>query len=136
MSVLVRKALMDITRRKGRSLLSILGILLGILGLTAMNEATDLIGGAFFYSTDVDGHPEYHLHCQQSASPRRDGSWASPQCRARPAAHDLPDHLASSGQCQSGRAANHSLFRNATPPVGGVPIDHRTHAGTRGDRHG
>jgi putative ABC transport system permease protein len=57
MSILVRKALMDITRRKGRAALMILGILIGVLGLTALNEAADLIGNAFFYSTDSTAIP-------------------------------------------------------------------------------
>src|SRR5258706_13544399 len=57
MSVLLRKALADVTRRKGRTLLAILGICIGVLGFTAVNEASDLIGGAFFYSTDAGAVP-------------------------------------------------------------------------------
>ncbi|HEY0754345.1 MAG TPA: ABC transporter permease [Ktedonobacteraceae bacterium] len=57
MTILIRKVLMDITRRKGRSSLIILGIVIGVLGLTAMNEATSLVAGAFFYSTDPTAIP-------------------------------------------------------------------------------
>lgn len=57
MSVLLRKALADVTRRKGRTMLAILGICIGVLGFTAVNEASDLIGGAFFYSTDAGAVP-------------------------------------------------------------------------------
>lgn len=57
MSVLLRKALADVTRRKGRTLLAVLGIFFGVLGFTAVNEASDVIGGAFFYSTDAGAVP-------------------------------------------------------------------------------
>jgi putative ABC transport system permease protein len=58
---------MDITRRKGRSVLIILGILIGVLGLTTLNEAADLIGNAFFYSTDVTAIP--NITCLVSSLP-------------------------------------------------------------------
>ncbi len=67
MSVLARKALLDIARSKGRSLLIMLGILIGIVGLTAMNEAADLISGAFFYSTDTTAIP--NITCIVSSLP-------------------------------------------------------------------
>ena len=44
MSVLNRKAIADVTRRKGRTILMILGIFIGVLGLTAVNGANDLFG--------------------------------------------------------------------------------------------
>jgi putative ABC transport system permease protein len=56
-NALMRKSLADITRRKGRTLLAILGIFIGVLGLAAMNEANDVISGAFFYSTDAQAFP-------------------------------------------------------------------------------
>lgn len=40
-SVLTRKAIADVTRRKGRTMLMILGIFIGVLGLTAVNGASD-----------------------------------------------------------------------------------------------
>jgi putative ABC transport system permease protein len=61
MNALTRKALADITRRKGRTLLAILGIVIGVLGLTAVNEATNLLSGAFFYTTDVGAVPDMTL---------------------------------------------------------------------------
>jgi putative ABC transport system permease protein len=57
MSVLWRKSLADLTWRKGRTLLLVLGILIGVLGITAVNEATSLIGGVFFYSADASAVP-------------------------------------------------------------------------------
>ncbi len=47
-SVLMRKSLADVTRRKGRSILMIVGILIGVLGLTAVNVASDTFGRDFF----------------------------------------------------------------------------------------
>src|SRR5947207_3051890 len=45
--IVIRKALADVTQRKGRTVLLILCILVGVLGLTAVNTANDVIGGAF-----------------------------------------------------------------------------------------
>ncbi len=47
-SVLMRKSLADVTKRKGRSILMIVGILIGVLGLTAVNVASDTFGRDFF----------------------------------------------------------------------------------------
>lgn len=58
MSALSRKAVADVTRRKGRTTLAILGIMICVLCLTAVNEATDLLGGAFFYVTDAAAVPD------------------------------------------------------------------------------
>ncbi len=57
MSALLRKSLADVMRRKGRTMLAILGIFIGVLGVTSVNEANDLISGAFFYSTDAQAFP-------------------------------------------------------------------------------
>src|SRR5690242_20174930 len=56
--ILFRKALADVTQRKGRTALMILGILIGVLGLTAVNTANDVIGGAFIYSHDQSTSPD------------------------------------------------------------------------------
>lgn len=58
MNALTRKSLADVTRRKGRTLLAILGIVVGVLGLTAVNEAADVLSGAFFYTTDTSAVPD------------------------------------------------------------------------------
>ena len=42
MRVLTRKAISDVTRRKGRTILMILGIFIGVLSLTAINGSNDL----------------------------------------------------------------------------------------------
>jgi putative ABC transport system permease protein len=56
-SPLLRKAFRDITRRKGRAALMVAGICLGVAGVTAITEATSVLGGAFFYSTDAASAP-------------------------------------------------------------------------------
>src|SRR5215472_8766783 len=57
-SIVLRKALADVTQRKGRTVLVILSILIGVLGLTAVNSANDVIGGAFIYSHDQSASPD------------------------------------------------------------------------------
>jgi putative ABC transport system permease protein len=57
----LRKALADVTQCKGRTVLVILSILIGILGLTAVNIANDVIGGAFIYSHDQSASPDMVL---------------------------------------------------------------------------
>src|SRR5215472_954623 len=56
--IVLRKALADVSQRKGRTVLVILGILIGVLGLTAVNTANDVIGGAFIYSHDQSSSPD------------------------------------------------------------------------------
>ncbi len=46
-SILTRKAILDVTRRKGHSILMILGIFIGVLGLTTVNIANDSFGRQF-----------------------------------------------------------------------------------------
>jgi putative ABC transport system permease protein len=60
-SIVLRKALADVTQCKGRTVLVILSILIGILGLTAVNIANDVIGGAFIYSHDQSASPDMVL---------------------------------------------------------------------------
>ena len=49
-SALTRKSLADVTRRKGRTILVVLGIIIGVLGLTAINVAAGTLGAAFQFS--------------------------------------------------------------------------------------
>jgi putative ABC transport system permease protein len=72
----MRKACADVTRRKGRTLLAALGIALGVLGVTAVYEASAQLGGAFFYSTDATAVPTIdvivdHLPAAVAATIRR-----------------------------------------------------------------
>jgi putative ABC transport system permease protein len=61
LSPLGRKALADITRRKGRTLLVVLGILAGVGGLTAINVSADTLYGAFAYSAGKTPTPDIAL---------------------------------------------------------------------------
>jgi putative ABC transport system permease protein len=56
--MLLRKARADIMQRKGRAALLTLSILIGVLGLTAVNSANDVMGGAFIYSHDQSASPD------------------------------------------------------------------------------
>ncbi|GCE23088.1 ABC transporter permease [Dictyobacter kobayashii] len=53
MRVLLKKALKDVTRRKMRSFLTILGIALGVMGLTALSIAATQFENSFSYTTDT-----------------------------------------------------------------------------------
>src|SRR5215813_12243057 len=58
MSILLRKSIADVTKRKGRAFLMILGILIGVLGLTAVNVTSDIMGAAFAYGYDPSTIPD------------------------------------------------------------------------------
>jgi putative ABC transport system permease protein len=50
LSALLRKSLADVTRRKGRTLLVVLGIFIGVFGLTAITLTQDQLFAAFAFS--------------------------------------------------------------------------------------
>lgn len=50
-SASTRKSIADVTRRKGRALLVILGIFIGVCGLTAINLTEDTLVSAFAFTT-------------------------------------------------------------------------------------
>lgn len=56
-SPLLKKALSDLIQRKGRTVLMVAGICLGVMGVTAVTEATGLLGGTFSYTTDATAAP-------------------------------------------------------------------------------
>src|SRR5215469_4057442 len=64
MSVLIRKAIADITRRKARTILIILGILIGVLGLTAVNAANELFGQDFLNTVAPADAPDMTFNVQ------------------------------------------------------------------------
>jgi len=61
LSPLGRKSLADVTRRKGRTLLVVLGILVGVGGLTAINVSADTLYAAFAYSAGKTPTPDIAL---------------------------------------------------------------------------
>ncbi len=66
-SVLIRKAITDVTHRKGRTILVILGILIGVLGLTAVNFADDMMGNAFSFRYSSSTLPDIAYNTQSQA---------------------------------------------------------------------
>lgn len=69
MSALTRKAVADVTRRLGRTFLMVLGILIGVMGLTAVNQANSQIVGTFLYNTDPSALPNIQLIANTSTLP-------------------------------------------------------------------
>lgn len=69
LSPLGRKSLADVTRRKGRTLLVVLGILIGVLGLTAINVAAGTMSAAFAYSQDQSSAPDVVFYVSQGVQP-------------------------------------------------------------------
>ncbi|HET7640797.1 MAG TPA: hypothetical protein VFK47_18960, partial [Ktedonobacteraceae bacterium] len=47
---LTRKSIADVTHRRLRTILVVLGIAVGVLGLTAINIASDAMNGALTFS--------------------------------------------------------------------------------------
>lgn len=69
MNALVRKAVADVTRRMGRTILMVLAIALGVMGITAVNQASSQIGGTFLYNTDPSAIPSISLMVDTSRVP-------------------------------------------------------------------
>src|SRR5262249_53387737 len=66
LSPLARKSLPEITRRKGGTLLVVLGILVGVGGLTAINVSADTLYAAFAYSAGKTPTPDIALGVRNS----------------------------------------------------------------------
>ncbi len=58
MNALWKKAISDVTRRKLRTALTVLGIAIGVMGLTAINVASNQMGAALLYTTDSSAQPD------------------------------------------------------------------------------
>ncbi len=58
LNALVRKSLADVWRRKGRTLVIILGILIGVMGLTAINGSADALLAAFTFQEEAPSPPD------------------------------------------------------------------------------
>lgn len=63
-SALFRKAIADVTRRRGRTILVVLGIMIGVFGLTTINVANDLLGTAFAYTHSLTAAPDITIGVQ------------------------------------------------------------------------
>lgn len=71
MNALTRKAVADVTRRVGRTILMVLGIMIGVMGITAVNQANSQIGGTFLYNTDPTAIPSITMIADLDARPSR-----------------------------------------------------------------
>jgi putative ABC transport system permease protein len=61
-SASLRKSLTDVTRRKGRTLLVVLGIFIGVAGLTAINFTDDTLVSAFAFTQGYQAtQPDFQL---------------------------------------------------------------------------
>src|SRR5258707_6923826 len=69
MNALTRKAVADVTRRVGRTILMVLGIMIGVLGLTAVNQANSQIAGTFLYNTNPTAIPNITMIADTSSLP-------------------------------------------------------------------
>src|SRR6516164_4431934 len=58
MNALNKKAIKDITRRKLRAILTVLGIAVGVMGLTAINIASNQVNSSLNYSIDASAQPD------------------------------------------------------------------------------
>jgi putative ABC transport system permease protein len=61
MRALTKKAIKDVTRRKLRTTLTVLGIAIGVMGLTAINLASTQLHSSLAYSSDTSGEPDIQL---------------------------------------------------------------------------
>ena len=58
MRALNKKAIKDLTRRKLRTILTVLGIAVGVMGLTAINIASNQINDSLHYTIDASAQPD------------------------------------------------------------------------------
>ena len=65
MSALTHKSFADITRRLSRTILVILGIMIGVFGLTAINLTTDAVQSAFAYINNHTASPNISFLVQK-----------------------------------------------------------------------
>jgi putative ABC transport system permease protein len=61
---LTRKSIADVTRRRLRTILVVLGIAVGVLGLTAINIASDAMNGALAFSENRSSSPDLSFSVQ------------------------------------------------------------------------
>lgn len=63
-SALARKSLADVTRRKLRTLLVVLGIAIGVLGLTAINITSGSLSSSIAFSANRSSAPDFSFNVQ------------------------------------------------------------------------
>src|SRR5215472_18627975 len=68
MEPLTQKAVKDITRRKLRTVLTVLGIAIGVMGLTAINIASTQLDDSLRYTVDASTQPDIEFFTMPSNS--------------------------------------------------------------------
>src|SRR5258708_37717754 len=63
-SAITRKSLADVTRRRLRTLLVVLGVAIGVLGLLAINVASDAMSASIAYSDNKSAAPDIAFSVQ------------------------------------------------------------------------
>ena len=61
---LTRKSIADVTRRRLRTILVVLGIAIGVLGLTAINIASDALNASLSFSQNRSSSPDLSFSVQ------------------------------------------------------------------------
>ncbi len=62
MNALMKKSVKDVTRRKLRTLLTVLGIAIGVAGLAAINIASSQLDASFRYANDAASQPDIQFY--------------------------------------------------------------------------
>ncbi|HJT57652.1 MAG TPA: ABC transporter permease, partial [Ktedonobacteraceae bacterium] len=68
MKALTKKVFKDIGHRKLRTILTILGIAIGIVGLSAINIASSQFRSSFNYSTDITTQPDITFYTSPTSA--------------------------------------------------------------------
>jgi putative ABC transport system permease protein len=79
---LTRKSIADVTHRRLRTLLVVLGIAIGVLGLTAINIANDALNGSLTFSQNRSSSPDLSFSVQAVDSALTPALAAVPNVRA------------------------------------------------------
>lgn len=66
LSAIARKSLADVTRRKGRTILVVLGIMIGVFGLTSINVASSAVNATFDFFISHNTAPKIVFSVQQA----------------------------------------------------------------------
>ncbi|HEY6412031.1 MAG TPA: FtsX-like permease family protein [Ktedonobacteraceae bacterium] len=81
-SALARKSIADVTRRRIRTLLVVLGIAIGVLGLTAINVASDALSASLAFSANRSSAPDLSYSVQAADSSLAPALSAVPNVKA------------------------------------------------------
>jgi putative ABC transport system permease protein len=129
MSILLRKAWADVIQRPGRTLLMVLAIAVAVGGITAVGQAGEQLGGAFFYSTDPGAVPNLILQFDAAGAGAGAGAGAAlpsdvaSRLRQVPGVRTWEERAIYSAPWEfAGHPADHSLQVFATVDDAAMPL--------------